>query len=151
MTLGLSNPISERLLNKYLHDGDFIRVSWGLGKWNDLLINMWSSFIDSSQSLSLEENEAILTFVRRCVSFIYKCIQYNIIQVNEHSPDVASCNHKIRWNSVLELPLPDTATTVKSTVETDEVSYDNDRETTASELHTSTSFSLVPNIVPIYD
>ena len=59
-TLGLANPISERLLNKYLLDGPIGRAGSRIGKWNDLLINMWSSFIDSSKELSLEENEAIL-------------------------------------------------------------------------------------------
>ena len=51
-TLGLANPISERLLNKYLLDGPIRRAGSRLGKWNDLLINMWSSFIDSSKELS---------------------------------------------------------------------------------------------------
>ncbi len=109
---------------------------------------MWSSFIDSSKSLSLEENEAILTFVRRSMSFICKCIQYNIIQVNEQSPDTAPSNHSIRWNSVLDVSLPDTATAVKSTLETEgDTGYDNDRKTTASELLTpSVPFSLVTEI-----
>ena len=103
---------------------------------------MWSSFIDSSKSLSLEENEAILTFVRRSMSFICKCIQYNIIQVNEQSPDTAPSNHDIRWNSVLDVSLPDTATAVKSTLETEgDTGYDNDRETTPS-----VPFSLVTEI-----
>ena len=110
---------------------------------------MWSSFIDSSKSLSLEENEAILTFVRRSMSFICKCIQYNIII--EQSPDTGPSNHDIRWNSVLDVSLPDTATAVKSTLETEgDTGYDNDRETTASELLTpSVPFSLVTEIGPI--
>ena len=152
-TLGLANPISERLLNKYLLDGPIGRAGSRIGKWNDLLINMWSSFIDSSKELSLEENEAILCFVRRCFSFIHKCIRYNIIQVNTQRSEAIACAPQGRCNSMVTLSIPDTINTAKSTRGTEgEMGDDTEREASVSEVTSiSNVLSLVAQIAPTHE
>ena len=52
-----------------------------IGKWDNLLVAMCSAYIESRDSLSPEESEAILLFSRHCVEFIEQCIRFHILEV----------------------------------------------------------------------
>ena len=75
-SLDLANPVYETLLNKYLEDS----------KWDELLVKMWNTYQVKKETLSQEESETILNFIKHCLSFIDNCIHFNIINVTEHPP-----------------------------------------------------------------
>lgn len=105
-TLDLANPVYEALVNKYLEDS----------KWDELLVKMWNTYQVKKETLSQEESETILNFIKHCLSFIDNCIHFNIINVTEHPPQPC----------VLE-PLPETSLVLPS-LQTQKQSSDTTEE-----------------------
>ena len=80
--LGLSNPVSEALVSKYLIGGKYqneLDISC-VGNWENLFIHMYENYIKNRSSISREEIEAMSTFTSECSLFIDKCIQAGVLQ-----------------------------------------------------------------------
>ena len=82
---------------------DGIGFNYDQDQIDELLVKMWNTFQVKKETLSQEESEAILNFIKHCLSFIDNCIHFNIINVTEHPPQPC----------VLE-PLPETSLVLPS-------------------------------------